>query len=433
MTQRKPSRASAAETLAFAGEVALPTLGKGVLIRRPTVVKAADRLEMDARGVHRLQRLRARHGDRPLRLRLPGPPRIVVLSPSDAMAVLDRSPDPFMPASSEKQAALAHFEPRVALASRGDTRDRRRDFNEDALDSDAPVHPCVAAITAVVDEEIDAVTAPDATEMDWPDFSRAWFRIVRRVVLGDGAREDTELTDQLARLRRRANWAFLAPRRKALKRTFHQRLAGHLQRAEPGSLAARVERFRRPDDAATDQVAHWLFAFDPAGMAVFRALALLTAHPGALDEARRDEAPELPYLRGCLMESLRLWPTTPVILRETSASTELGGCALPAGASVIIHAPFFHRDDESLDIAHSFAPERWKPGQTSGPMAFVPFSAGPGRCPARHLVLMTGALALHRLAQTSWAASDPALDPRQPMPASFDPYGLRFVAAARLR
>src|SRR5687767_8643343 len=42
-------------------------------------------------------------------------------------------------------------------------------------------------------------------------------RVIRRVVLGDGARDDTGLTADLDRLRNAANWAYLRPRNEGLR------------------------------------------------------------------------------------------------------------------------------------------------------------------------------------------------------------------------
>ncbi|XKM43007.1 hypothetical protein A4U53_034960 (plasmid) [Rhizobium ruizarguesonis] len=59
-------------------------------------------------------------------------------------------------------------------------------------------------------------------------------------------------------------------------------------------------------------------SFDAAGIAVFRTLALLACHPSywasAVDEVK-DPEPDRPFTGNCLLEALRLWPTTPVILR----------------------------------------------------------------------------------------------------------------------
>src|SRR5699024_3018475 len=109
------------------------------------------------------------------------------------------------------------------------------------------------------------------------------------------------------------------------------------------------------------QIPQWMFAFDAGGWATFRALALIAAHPGAAQTAREEfgRAPDLPHLRACVLESLRLWPTTPAILRDSTEATTWAGGTLPAGASVMIFAPFFHRDETRLRDAHRFAPQIW--------------------------------------------------------------------------
>ena len=72
------------------------------------------------------------------------------------------------------------------------------------------------------------------------------------------------------------------------------------------------------------QVPHWLFAFDAAGMATVRALALLAAHPGSKSRSETtnpDTPQKRPYLQAAVLESVRLWPTTPALLRETVEDT----------------------------------------------------------------------------------------------------------------
>lgn len=429
MAERLPSRASAADTAGVLFDVVLPTFGKGILIRRRGVVALADRLELDKRGVRRLQTLRARHGDRPLQLKLPGRPRVIILSAQDAADVLERTPSPFMAASDEKQSALAHFEPQVALASRGPVRAQRRDFNEVVLASDEETHPLADRFASVIEEELAPLVLPPGGTLDWALFSEGWFRVVRRIVLGDEARDDVALTRDLARLRKRANWAFLAPRKEALLKHFQQRVDAYIAKAPPHSLAARSAASARPGDAPADQLTHWLFAYDPAGMAVFRTLALLCAHPEAQERARdaRHET-GLHYLRACLLESLRLWATTPAILRQADQDTQLNGCVIQKDTGIVIFAPLFHRDDQMIDFADRFAPDIWKPGQTAAAeQALVPFSAGPARCPARHLVAMTGAMALAQLTGQYWRQTGGTrLDPDN-LPATLDPYGLKFT------
>jgi cytochrome P450 len=112
-----------------------------------------------------------------------------------------------------------------------------------------------------------------------------------------------------------------------------------------------------------EQVPQWLFAFDAAGISCFRALALLSTHPRELAAVRAELADRdldtpamLQTLRAALLEAVRLWPTTPAILRETTTATELGGRTLPSDTLAAIIAPLFHRDRERYTWADDFTP-----------------------------------------------------------------------------
>src|SRR3954469_22010821 len=344
----------------------MPLFARGIILRRQRVTALEDRVDADRRAVRRLQRLRDRHGDGPVALQIPGRSAAVILGPADVRRVLDESPEPFATAAREKKAALSHFQPNGVLISHGDERADRRRFNEAVLDSSAPVHTLAESLLMKLHGEARAMVA--GPTLSWHEFAPNWWRMVRRVVLGDGARDDEELTDLLAQLRRDANWAFLKPKRRGIQQRFFARLDAQLRRAEAGSLAALIAS--TPATAATrpqEQVPQWLFAFDAAGMAAFRALALLDAHEAEAQRARAEIAAagdlsrphDLPFLRACVLESVRLWPTTPAILRETTVPTTWASGSLPARTVLLIHAPFFHRDDTRLEFADSFRPELW--------------------------------------------------------------------------
>lgn len=451
-TEPAPREASWADTLRLLRDVLGPTIAKGIFMRRYAVVALAVRARLDRRAVRRMTALRARYGPGPLLLPVPGPKQAVLLEHAHVAPILNGAPEPWMPATDEKRAALAHFEPEVALASRGGTRERRRALNDRALESDNPVHSCAERFAGVAGEEIGAL--PERHDpLDWEAFLPAWMRMVRRIVLGDGARDDEELTDRLATLRRAGNWAMLRPRRERTLREFQMRLADHLARAEPGSLAAMLaarggrdalERGDGPGGEAADQVTHWLFAFDPGGMATFRALALLAAHPSEQDATRAEiEGSEPPgpdsRLRATMLESLRLWPTTPAILREAARDLHHEASAVvPGGTNLTIFAPYHHRA-HGQPHADTFEPGFWLEGAADGPGAtdtacrhagsgIVPFSSGPAACPARHLVPMVGAMALRALlrGRTVRGAGGAALDPSRPLPATLDNSALAF-------
>lgn len=142
-----------------------------------------------------------------------------------------------------------------------------------------------------------------------------------------------------------------------------------LDRAEAGTLAAAIaDAPMRERTRPEEQVPQWLFAFDPAGMVAFRALALLAGHLAELrtaaeELAGRDPArpQDLSLLRAAVLESVQLWPTNPVIPRRRPPRSWAGG-RCPPGRSSSCVAPFLHRDDERLPYADRFAPGIWLDG-----------------------------------------------------------------------
>jgi cytochrome P450 len=428
--------ATLGDTLGLFAGVVGPTVAKGPIIRRPSIVAAVERLDLDRGAVRRMQGLRDRYGLGPLLLAIPGAPRALILSAEHVKRVLDESPEPFATDSTEKHAALAHFEPRGLLISRGAARTDRRRYNETVLESGCPVHHFGGRFVQIVEEEGDVLlqAARRAGELRWADFASTWFCIVRRVVLGDGAREDRELTTELNDLRRAANWAMLRPIRRRLRSRFFEHLGRHLARAEPQSLAGAMSMVDiNPTTEPAQQVPQWLFAFDSAGIATFRALALLASHPAHLARARseirsRSSAYPAPLLRAALLESVRLWPTTPLVLRQTTRPTEWEQGVMPAEVGVLIYAPFFHRDDQRLPFADRFSPELWQERETED-WPLIPFSRGPAVCPGRELVLLLGSAMLGLLLRDETVNLSPAgrLDPYHPLPATLNNYALRFV------
>jgi cytochrome P450 len=416
------------ETFAFLLAVALPTWLKGVLIRRRFAVALAAKLDLDRNAVRHIARLRARRGSGPLAMALPGRLQALVLDPDDVRRVLDETPDPFSAASGEKRAALSHFEPDNVLISQGDARTARRRRHDQALESGCPIHSLSSSFAPRVDAA--AGDLVDAGLTDWPSFSDRWMRLVRELVLGEQAADDTRLADQLNALRRSANWAFAMPKRKRLRAAFHARLQAHVDRATAATLAGRLAGAGGDIDPA-DQVAQWLFAFDPVGIATFRALAAITAHPEAMARARSETALPLgqhDYLRACVVESVRLWPTTPAILRQTTRPTSWRGGALPEGTGLLIFTPFLNRDPERLAVADSFTPELWLGADPAENGALTPFSAGPAKCPARHLAPMLGAGLIAALLRrgTIVQRRGQVMSPEHALPATLDHFALAF-------
>lgn len=439
-----PAALPAMRALRVAVAVLVAPIAQGVVARRPRIVGVTGRLGADRRAVALLHRLRQRYRGAPLLLRMPRRRIVLLTDPVQVRRVLTASPDPYRLDNLEKHAALNQFEPRGVLISRGPVRERRRALNERVLDTDRPIHRLAEPIAAVVAQEAGAlIEQAEANHggLDWPTFTAGFTRLVRRIVLGDAAADDTRTTQLLTRLRAAANWSLLRLPRTRPRDEFARRIAAYVERAEPGCLASLLAREPPPgtagaagadlDPAEVDpagQVPQWLFAFDAAGIATFRVMALLATHPSQAATALRElDDPPLGYLRACVLESVRLWPTTLLILRDSTRPTRWGDTVVPRGTAFAVPVTFLHRDPR-LPYADRFTPGIWLDGTAQAGWSLVPFSGGPGACPGRNLVLLVTSTLLaalyrrHRFVLTA----GPRLRPDRPLPHTVNHAAIRL-------
>jgi hypothetical protein len=432
-------------------DAVLPVLLGGVIKRNAFAMALAERRQWDARGIEAAGRLHRRYGRGPVPLLHRGRSVALVLDPLDARRLLDQTPATFSPAAREKVNALARFQPHGVLISEpGEDRAVRRERNEAVLATGHSVHPSAGRFLRVALEETGHLLTAhaDRAPLAWAEFEAAWWRIVRRMVLGEAARADTTVTDQLNTLRRDGNWPLLpqlSPRRRLLRAAFRHRIESYARRADEQELAGHAYAVD-----AVGQIPHWLFAYDAAGVTALRTLAVLATHPEAAEQIREelagappDRPREWPRLRAAVLETVRLWPTTPLVLRESrqDSSWENGAApegaapngarpgivAFPAGTLFAVYTPYLHRGEPAGPQRDRFAPGLWTDG-TSGPAEeFLPFSAGAAGCPGENLVLFT---------VTAWLAALLAghdvrllshrLDPDEPLPATLNHFALRF-------
>ena len=271
------------------------------------------------------------------------------------------------------------------------------------LETGRPLHGLGDRFVAVAGEEAEtlgSLAERDGGELDWDEWSEAFRRITRRVVLGDAAADDTELSAALGEMMSEANGmpGKTSPRYPELI----ARLGEYVAAAEPGSLVEpdrrgarrRRDEAGRPDPAL--DVRDRRHAGDqrlPGARGARRPSAQrarVLAELGDADGLDAGRVVGLGYLEGCLEEAMRLWPTTTMLSRETLAETEWGGAAVPAGTQVLIPNTFLHRDRDRHAWADRFAPERWVSGEAAGDWSFNHFSRGPQGCPGTALALLLG-------------------------------------------
>jgi cytochrome P450 len=133
---------------------------------------------------------------------------------------------------------------------------------------------------------------------------------------------------------------------------------------------------------------------------------LLDQHPEVGDRVREEALLSTPgdtsgliYTRQVIDEVLRLYPPFWEVLRSSHDEDEIGGYAIPGGASVLLVPWLTHRLEEFWTDPLSFNPDRWTGWQPAHRHAYFPFGAGQRLCIGRPLALLEMLLAVSVLSR----------------------------------
>lgn len=181
------------------------------------------------------------------------------------------------------------------------------------------------------------------------------------------------------------------------------------------------ERDPKSGEALSEEnVRHQVLTFLVAGHETTAGLLSFTLHQLATDEALQarvyDEVTSafgdgpptragvlrLSLVMRCLSESLRLWPTVPVLSLAAVEDTVLGGkWPVRAGQVVNVLVSALHREPGIWHEPARFDPERFAPEQarTRPPSSYKPFGNGKRSCTGRIFALLESGLVLARLVQ----------------------------------
>jgi cytochrome P450 len=426
-------RASLVEGIRFTAQVAVPNVVQGLFRRRQRAAAVTGRTGTDKLAYGFMSGLKRSYGDGPLCIRVAKDNAILLLGRDATRRVLEGSPEPFASDPEPKKSAMAHFQPDALTISREPKWTPRRRFTEAVLDTQRPLHRLADRFAAVAVEE----AAKLSGTIDWERFNEAVRTAARRIILGEPAAEDTELSRMLGELMDKSN----PPGRgdDELYSHYLRKLRPYVSQAAEGSLASLVAEAPPPDGEPAAQFTHWLFALgDTLAINAFRCLAVLSCQPQVHDRVLRElegvdlasgeGIASLGLLGGCLHEAMRLWPTTPMLSRESTRDVEWNGATVPAGTQFLIVNSFNHRDREALDYADAFAPDEWVDGTAADEWLFNHFSHGPQGCPGTALAMLVGRAMLAAILRDNEVEyrSGPGLAAGKPLPYSLDFFGLRF-------
>ena len=209
-------------------------------------------------------------------------------------------------------------------------------------------------------------------------------------------------------------------------------------------------QFLPETDLRANVIAPFLVGLDTsASVCAFMLYALLTRpdlweRMQAEVDAMYEQGPPTPealskldVTRRVTLESLRMYPIIPVLLRTVSNSFEFRGYRVPAGTQLLIGTTVGHHLPEYFPNPEVFDIERYSPGeaQHSQPGAFAPFGVGRHRCLGSGLSEVQIALTMATIVRETELALD---RPERPLKIRFVPTphpddSVRFRVARRRR
>ncbi len=418
----------------------VPYFSQGIFTRRRFWFSFWAKAHPDPAGVRFISRLRRRYDSQYLGMRLPSGKSILVLDIDCVQQVLDNSPEIYAEPR-VKRNGMSHFQPHALTICRGEEWRERRRFNEAVLGAASQPHPYADQFLEIIRQEVHLMQSQHGDRLVWANLQSMFEKISLQIIFGKNARSDTLLLSLLNRMMRESN-RLVALGNSKYAPAFYSRIDRYLQRPQAGSLIALA--CQTPSTDATrvaNQIPHWLFAMNETLAAnVAGALALVASQPGTMSRAQQELAGEDPatvdgienlhYLEGCLQEAMRLWPTTPLLMREATTECQVGDTVVESETQLIIHNSFNHRDGENYELADRFDPEQWPDARKD--YRFNHFSHGPQACAGIGLAMFIGKAVLAALLEPDrYRLLKPALDADQPVPHSFDYFALELFRTSR--
>ncbi|CAH0392172.1 unnamed protein product [Bemisia tabaci] len=128
-----------------------------------------------------------------------------------------------------------------------------------------------------------------------------------------------------------------------------------------------------------------------------------------------EDLQKMKYLEQVIKESLRLFPSVPILGREAAEDVIMDGYTIPKETTILLNVYNLHRDPKVFPDPEKFDPERFCQEQCSGrhPYSFVPFAAGPRNCIGQKFALMEEKVILSYILRDYLLESEHGIDELQ--------------------
>lgn len=203
-----------------------------------------------------------------------------------------------------------------------------------------------------------------------------------------------------------------------------------------------------PDQIMRDEILFMMLAaHETTAAALAWSMYLLSTHPQTRRQVRDelasvlqgrtptyDDLKDLKVTEAVISESMRLFPPAWSMSRTALEDDEIGGYAIPAGASLMVCPWLTHRDSRYWDNPMGFDPARFLDAEAEAarhPFAYFPFGGGPRTCIGNNFAMIEAVTVLARVLQQVDLdlAHDATVTP-EPM-ISLRPHGLYMVGTER--
>ncbi len=214
-------------------------------------------------------------------------------------------------------------------------------------------------------------------------------------------------------LGRHSPWGRFLLNRSAVHGFVRERIAHTRQHPTPCALdgmlrsPAATGRLLSDDEAVSEIITFILFGHDTSAAAIGWVFNDLLRDDAALERAAQEarltsgEAPDHPFIRSLIQESMRLSPVVVHLTRHAVAATRVGPHAIAEGERVLPCMYLAHRNPAVFADAGRFVAERFMQPSPSWKHAYFPFGLGQRLCAGMPLALRQMVIILARILETA--------------------------------